>query len=138
MACPYFLPTGLMADSGIFQAIVPLGEICVGQCRAREAAFSPESEFQRDFCNFGYAGHLCARFPGMDAADAIRFTIAADDGNCVGIRFARERDHLPHSAGSLEFRRQGDEWRTDASDIFLQAQAKAYLNSYLRRRPRIE
>jgi hypothetical protein len=139
MACPYFLPETLMdADHSGFRALVPLGDLYAGRCMARELPFSPDEQFQRDFCNFGYARSTCGRFSCPESADAVRFSVAADEGNCVRICFARERNHLPHSHGTLEFSQDGGVWTGNTPDPMLLGQAKSYLMSYLRRRPRIE
>jgi hypothetical protein len=137
MACPYFLPAALLTDAGAGHA-VPLGDIYTGSCRAGCEPFVPDTSFQAEYCNFGYARDICGRFPGLDAADAIRFAVGEDAKGLVTIRFARERAHLPHSHGVLEFRKQDGDWRGEVQDTLLAAQAKSYLTSYFRRRPRIE
>ena len=94
---------------------------------AREP-FQPDSETVRDLCNYGYARGRCARFPGGDSADAVRFAIGSDDQTLVVIRYAIERDHYPLDQGELSLRRAPP----IAGSVLLR-QAHAYLQSYLRR-----
>lgn len=115
----------------------PLGDLHEGICCASPDSITPDPQFQLDFCNYGYARHTCPRFPSLDTPDAVRFAIASDSGDRIRIHYARERNHLPHSHGTLDFELHPAGW-TAQVDGLLDDQANAYLRSYLRRRPRLE
>lgn len=126
MACPYFEPRQRLEDpASPFPP--PLGDHYSGRCVAHEP-FEPDSETVRDLCNYGYVRGRCARFPGGDAADAVRFAIGSDDETIVVIRYAIERDHYPLDQGEVSLRRTARK-----ADSVLLRQAQAYLKSYLRR-----
>ncbi|MFN0171813.1 MAG: hypothetical protein ACKV22_35825 [Bryobacteraceae bacterium] len=126
MACPYFEPRHRLEDE-TSPIPPPLGDYYGGRCVAGDP-FEPGPETVRDLCNYGYVRGRCARFPGGDAADAVRFTIGSDDETVVVIRYAIERDHYPLDHGELSFRHAAQ-----PRDSVLLRQAQAYLESYLRR-----
>ena len=132
MACPYFSPTKPLAKQkppGTLRP--PLGELYAGRCRCRDnETFAPAEDLLEEGCNFGYARTTCARFPDGDGPDAVRFSLAEDDGSNVRILYAIERDHLPFGHGLAVYARERGEWT--GVDGLLQSQAAAYLNSYLR------
>ena len=77
----------------------------------------------------------CPRFgSGSPAADAVRFTVTADEGGLVRIAFVHERNHLPHDHGSFECSAEEDRFRAGPEEGLLRRQALAYLRSYLRRK----
>ncbi len=132
MACPYFSPTEPLAKQGPPGTLrPPLGQLYAGRCHCRDGeTVAPAEELLEEGCNFGYAGAICVRFPGGDGPDAVRFSLAEDDGRDVRIRYAIERDHLPFGHGVAVFKRARGQW--SGVDGLLQSQAAAYLKSYLR------
>ena len=132
MACPHFEPTKHRADAG---TLLPLRDFWFGVCHADEAGFEPDERLLSDCCNMGYARGKCARFPQAAGPDAVRFVIARDSDQRILVGFAAERDHRPHSQGSLEFSRTDGKFVAADSGPLLEKQAGAYVASYLRRRP---
>jgi hypothetical protein len=132
VACPHFEPTKHRADSG---TLLPLRDFWFGVCHADEGGFEPDERLLSDCCNMGYARGKCARFPQAPGPDAVRFTIARDSDQRILVSFAVERDHRPHSQGSLEFSRTAGTFGAAGPDPLIKKQAGAYVASYLRRRP---
>ena len=132
MPCPYFSPTEPLEKKNQAGTLrPPLGKLYSGHCRCRnDETVAPAGDLLEEGCNFGYARTICARFPGGEGPDAVRFSLAEDDGRHVRIRYAIERDHLPFGHGLAVFERGREEWT--GVDGLLRSQAEAYLKSYLR------
>jgi len=113
----------------------PLGDSFGGACHARPSeVIEPPEAHQRELCNCGYARTRCDRFPGGDAADAVRFSVTAETPNRLSVVYVVEKDHAPAEFGTLEYliadaRLNGPQ----ISDVLVQ-QARAFLESYLSRR----
>lgn len=115
----------------------PLGALYRGSCVAKGIkAEPPDADTLSSRCNFGYARLTCGCFPNGPGPDAVRFSIAKDDGRRVDIRFTVEQDHRPERHGRLEFDREGETWSGVEADTVLYDQAQAYLKSYLSWRSR--
>jgi hypothetical protein len=130
VACPYFFPRQRVA--GLFLALPrPLGDLWRGECRLPGAeAFEPAEHDQNDCCNMGYAAVRCPRFI-PSGADAVRFSVASDNGAEVRLLWSAERDHRPFANGVLVYR---DGVLLPSLEGTLAAQALAYLESYRLRR----
>ena len=116
--------------------MLPLGDFWSGVCRAAAGThFEPDEHLLSECCNMGYARGKCARFPPDPGADAVRFAIARDANQMILVSFAIEKNHHPHSQGSLEFSREAGALTVTHPDPMVEKQAGAYLASYLRRRP---
>lgn len=114
---------------------MPLGDIWSGVCQAQAGApFQPDEQALSEQCNMGYARGKCPRFPDRPAADAVRFLIVRDQDEIIQVDYAAERDHLPHAVGVLKYS-QADGAFVGAEHSLLERQARAYVSSYLRRRP---
>jgi hypothetical protein len=129
MACPHFAPREPLTRlaAGIPK---PLGDTWLGECCAGGV---PVSERQQvEWCNMGYAAGKCGYFvPG--GPDAVRFSVAADTAGRVVLRWCAERNHLPFAHGTLEYDRGSGTWSPHPQPPVFDAQARAYLSSYLRR-----
>jgi hypothetical protein len=113
---------------------LPLGDPWGGTCHARaDDIVEPPDLRQRELCNCGYARTRCDRFPGGEAADAMRFSITGDSGGVIRMVYIVEKDHAPASHGVLEFPASGE---ITGVSYLLAEQAKAFLRSYLHRRTR--
>ena len=134
MACPYFSPSESIADKVEGCRIrPPLGALYLGCCLARGVPeHPPDANTLNRGCNFGYARSICAIFPQHAEPDAVRFSVACDDGLRIEILFSIEGSHRPLRHGRLEFDRERQSWNGIAPDTILYDQAKAYLKSYLR------
>jgi hypothetical protein len=137
MACPYFYPVDRNGgDRSASFAILPLGDAWSGVCRAAEGSpHQPEDTQLRPLCYFGYARGRCHCFPALDAGpDAIRFTIASDDGAALGVSYVMERDHHPYAHGRLQYSRGDSGFLPQPAGEIFARQAQAYVESYLRRK----
>ena len=135
MSCPYFYPTEPRARvSAAHDAMLPLGDAWAGVCRATpDRPSAPEDAAIRPLCNLGYARHTCARFPSGDGPDAVRFTIASDDGASIGVSYVVERDYHPFVHGRLEYSATTGVFLERPAGELLERQAHAYVESYRRR-----
>ena len=136
MACPYFFPSSPhTAAAGPRNAMLPLGDSWAGECRAAPGhPFQPDPAIARPLCNLGYARGRCDRFPSGDGPDAVRFTISADHGATVVLYYVIECDHRPYAHGSLECAAGSGAVTLPPCGESLDAQARAYLSSYFRRK----
>jgi len=140
MACPYFYPSLRIAESapqaaaGPQNAMLPLGDAWAGVCRAVPGPpWQPDPALTRPLCNLGYARGHCDRFPSDDGPDAVRFTISADNGASLRLYYVLERDHHPFAHGPLEYSLDHRAFAAPPNQS-LDAQARAYIASYLRRK----
>lgn len=136
MACPYFYPVSPQAAAhGPQNAMLPLGDAFSGLCRAVPGpGCQTDPAITRPLCNLGYARGLCGRFPEGDGPDAVRFTISADLGPFLRLYYVVERDHHPFAHGRLEYSRDDAAFASPPPGDSLDAQARAYIASYLRRK----
>jgi hypothetical protein len=112
-----------------------LGDPFGGACHAHPADIvEPPEAQQRELCNCGYARTRCDRFPGGDAADAVRFSVTGDTTARLSVVYVVEKDHAPIEFGTLEYLIA--DARLDGPHIsdVLTLQARAFLESYLLRR----
>ncbi|MGA7234397.1 MAG: hypothetical protein WBY44_01875 [Bryobacteraceae bacterium] len=136
VSCPYFHPRAPRFDAGDPQsAMLPLGGAWSGVCRAVPGdAWQPEAADVERRCNLGYARGVCPRFPDHGGPDAIRFTVSSDDGAVLRLYYVAERDHHPYAHGPIEYSRIAAIEPPSANCEPLDAQARAYAASYLRRK----
>jgi hypothetical protein len=114
-------------------ALLPLGALWAGVCRAGAAESGPPEEASvRRLCQLGYARDNCPRFPNDAGADAVRFTISRDDGQLLLLHYVLERDHHPYAHGSLEYQRGSARLVRAPQNEIVRRQAEAYITSYLR------
>jgi hypothetical protein len=116
--------------------MLPLGGAWSGLCRAIPSEpWEPEPADVERRCNLGYARGVCSRFPDDGGPDAIRFTVSRDDGAVLRLYYVAERDHHPFAHGTLEYARAAAVAPPHATcGETLDAQARAYAASYLRRK----
>jgi len=137
VACPFFMPIERLDDGPWTHAPrMPLGDPYRGVCTAlpAEPGFEPPEAVQRDPCNCGYARGRCDRFPGGDAADAMRFSVTSHLDGRVRMVYVTEKNHAPAEHGVIDFP-AGDFPNTEAhvTNPLLTRQARAFLESYLRK-----
>lgn len=136
MACPYFMPTR-KSEVALWPhpERLPLGAGWEGLCCAQGNEATPVNESElKDFCNLGYAS--CGRVPQARTADAVRFAIASDGGNRIGISFVFEAAHEPAGHGTLEYDTGSGRWSQNHENPRVQKMAECYLEAYLLRRIR--
>ncbi len=115
---------------------MPLGDTWSGTCHADAASpFMPDETALSHLCNMGYARRTCPHFPENQKCDAVRFLIVSDRDQIIQIAYAVERDHHPEMHGTLAYSRVQSVFTADATNPRLEHQARAYVMSYLRRRP---
>jgi hypothetical protein len=117
--------------------MLPLGDSWSGTCRALPAQpYQPDHAALDSCCNLGYARGTCARFPESEGPDAVRFTIAAADAASLRLYYVLERDHEPWAHGTLNYVYEADELAPPPGcHELMPRQARAYIESYLRRQP---
>ncbi len=142
MACPFFLPTGRL-DEGLpslktHAPRLPLGDSYRGICKATPEGFEPPEPVQREVCNCGYARGRCERFPGASGADAVRFSVTGDRDGQIRLVYIFEKNHSPLDYGLLDYSldetQRLPEVAAELPALLLTLQARAFLQSYLRRR----
>jgi len=137
MACPYFYPLERRPrGSNPRSAMLPLGDVWTGLCRAPSASPDPPDDATlRLVCALGYARARCPRFPMQDStADAVRFVIRSDDGITLRLQYVLERDHHPLTHGPLEYSLSAGRFVPHPDGEILNRQAEAYVQSYLSRK----
>lgn len=129
MACPFFLPLEPNPlDGATGRPRPPLGEFYAGACS--NAAGSDAAEMPLEFCNLGYArGQPC--FAADAAIDAVRFSIADDNGQTIRIRFCLEHNHRPVRWGEHAWSRPSQAFISSPKETALEQQMRAYIGSYL-------
>jgi len=136
MACPYFFPTDRLAESvWPRHPRLPLGDPYRGVCRAdpmRERL--PGVETLRECCNMGGASRRCSHFPREGGPDALRYSVINDDGGVIRIFYVAERENLSVENGTVEFETETGLLRNGHTGETLQKQARAYVESYMRRK----
>jgi hypothetical protein len=90
--------------------------------------WEPGGDLLRECCNFGYARGRCDHFPAEERVDAIRLTAWEREGGVLELQYVLEGNHEPLRHGRLS-----GEVGSDLPGA-LRSQAKAFINSYLRRR----
>jgi hypothetical protein len=136
VACPFFAPSRRLGTTGwIRPPRFPLGDSFAGACHAQPADIvePPESRL-RELCNCGYARDRCDRFPGNSAADAVRFSVTDDAPTRLSVVYVVEKDHAPVEFGTLEYLIADARLNKAPISDILAHQARAFLESYLRRR----
>jgi len=137
MACPYFYPVEPRTSTGgARNAMLPLGDLWTGQCRAEPLhPCQPADAELKPLCNLGYARGNCARFPtSPDGPDAVRFTIARDEGSLLRLYYVIERHHHPFAHGPLEYSTVLNTFALIPDRENFSRQAQAYVETYLRRK----
>lgn len=115
---------------------MPLGDTWSGTCHADAASpFTPDENALSHLCNMGYARATCAHFPEKQMCDAVRFLIVSDRDQIIQVAYSMERDHYPEAHGKLAYSRVQSVFTGEAANPRLEHQARAYVLSYLRRRP---
>jgi len=134
LACPYFRPTQKWEEcTWPHPSRLPLGAGWQGRCSAPGyEGVEPASEELKEFCNLGYA-LKCSRLPADRSCDAVRFSVARDDGSRLLLCFVFEAGHRPVAHGSLEYDSSARQWLSQHPDSRIQALAECYLQSYRRR-----
>ena len=136
MACPFFVPSRRLETTGWTRPPrFPLGDLFCGTCHAQPSTVAePPEAHQRELCNCGYAGGRCDRFPGGNAADAVRFSVTDDTPNRLLVVYVVEKNHAPVEFGTLEYVVADSSLGGPLISDVLTQQARAFLESYLRRR----
>lgn len=138
MSCPYFFPSeprSRQADSQT--ALLPLGNLWDGLCRAPGRDCRPDDAALAPLCHLGYARGVCKHVPPDDPGpDAVRFTIRGDDGVLLHLYYVLERDHHPFAHGPIEYSRERAAFTEAPPGPIVARQAEAYVAAYLRSKER--
>ena len=69
----------------------------------------PSDQELHEFCNLGYAAK-CSRLPAERDFDAVRFSVARDQGSRLLLWFVCETGHRPANHGTLEYDVERSQW----------------------------
>jgi hypothetical protein len=136
MACPYFYPIERFdAKAWTKHPRLPLGDPYTGFCRVEIRDVMPDPETLRQFCNPG-GSRACPRFPGKEAGpDSIRFSVTGDQNDRLKVFWVQSRDHTTVEHGVLEYSVSSSQFVNGSHPgELLRKQARAYVESYLRRK----
>jgi hypothetical protein len=139
MSCPYFYPVArLEEDLWAVPPRLPLGDAYTGECRAGEVPHQPDPAVMRSLCSCGYARRgtgllTCVRFPQDARADAVRFSVAADEGDGIRLQYIFEKECWPLDHGELRYSISEHAFAAEPADKIVARQAIAFVESYLRR-----
>jgi hypothetical protein len=86
-----------------------------------------------EFCNLGYAAK-CSRLPAERDCDAVRFSVARDQGSRLQLWFVCETGHRPATHGTLEYDAERGQWISSHPDARIQKMLECYVQAYLQRR----
>jgi len=139
VACPFFAPSRRLENTDwVLPPRYPLGDLFSGTCHASASNLTEghHDEHQEECCNFGYARTHCDRFPGGSAPDAVRFSVTEDTPTRLVVVYVVEKDHAPIEHGTLDYRVSDSHLDGPVISEVLMQQARAFLESYLRRRAR--
>ena len=96
--------------------------------------FEPALDELRRYCNVGYARGACVRFPlTAEGPDAVRFSLTSDRGSTIELTYILEKDYGPLRHGPLVWDSAAHGFTTSVSPT-LEAQARRFIESYLKRR----
>lgn len=134
MACPFFMPVRKFDGAWPHPSRLPLGSGWDGHCSApgHEGA-QPSDEDLHQFCNLGYATS-CSRLPSQRDCDAVRFSLACDQGSRLQVWFVCETGHRPAKHGTLEYDVERGIWISLHPDPCIRKMLECYVQSYLDRR----
>jgi hypothetical protein len=134
LACPFFMPLQKLNGAWLHPSRLPLGGGWDGYCSApgHEGDKPSEQELQ-EFCNLGYAAK-CSRLPVERAFDAVRFSVARDQGSRLLLWFVCETGHRPANHGTLEYDVTRSQWISAPADSRIQKMLDCYVQAYLQRR----
>jgi hypothetical protein len=136
LACPFFMPIQKLDGGWLHPSRLPLGGGWHGTCSAPGHEGTQPSEHElHEFCNLGYAAK-CSRMPVEREFDAIRFSVARDQGSRLLLWFVCETGHRPARHGTLQYDIGGNQWVSSHSDPRIQKMAECYVQAYLQRRIR--
>ncbi len=135
MACPYFYPIERFdAKAWSKHPRLPLGDPYTGFCRVEIRDVMPDQETLRHFCNLG-GSRACPRFPKDAGPDAVRFSVSSDQQDRLKVFWVQERDHATVGHGVLEYSVASSQFLNGSNPgELLRKQARAYIESYLRRK----
>jgi hypothetical protein len=134
LACPFFMPVQRLDGAFLHPSRLPLGAGWDGHCSAPgHEGTRPSDQELHEFCNLGYAAK-CSRLPAERDCDAVRFSVARDQGSRLQLWFVCETGHRPATHGTLEYDAERDQWISSHSDARIQKMLECYVQAYLQRR----
>ena len=138
MACPFFMPVQKLDGGWLHPSRLPLGGGWDGHCSAPgHEGTQPSDEELHECCNLGYAAK-CSRLPMERDCDAVRFSVARDQGSRLLLWFVCETAHRPTSHGMREYDVERREWISSSaqphSNPRILKMLECYVQSYLQRR----
>jgi hypothetical protein len=133
LACPFFMPLQQLDGGWLHPSRLPLGNGWDGHCCAPgHEGVQPSDQDLHEFCNMGYAAK-CSRLPVERDFDAVRFSVARDQGSRLQVWFVCETGHRPSKHGTLEYDVECQQWVSPHPDSRIQKMLECYVQSYLKR-----
>lgn len=128
------MPEQKLNGAWLHPSRLPLGAGWDGHCSApgHEGARPSEHDLH-EFCNLGYATK-CPRLPSPRDCDAVRFSVARDQGSRLLLWFVCETGHRPATHGTVEYDVDRDQWSSSHSDPRIHKMLQCYVQAYLQRR----
>ena len=128
------MPAQKLNGAWLHPSRLPLGAGWTGHCSApgHEGTQPSEQELQ-EFCNLGYAAK-CLRLPVERSCDAVRFSVARDQGSRLRLWFVCETGHRPATHGTLEYDVTHGQWTSSHPDPRIQKMSECFVQAYLERR----
>ena len=83
----------------------------------------------------GYAAG-CSHLPQERPCDAVRFSVARDNGSELFLWFVCETGHRPTQHGTLQYDVSLDQWISSHPEPRIQKMAQCYVQAYMLRRIR--
>jgi hypothetical protein len=130
------MPVQKLDGAWLHPSRLPLRAGWDGRCSApgHEGA-QPSHVELHEFCNLGYAAK-CSRLPVQRDSDAVRFSVARDQGSRLVLWFVCETGHRPAKHGTVEYDVERGTWI--ASELCfhpnMQKMLECYVQAYLERR----
>lgn len=128
------MPVQKLDGGWLHPSRLPLGAGWEGHCSAPgHQGTRPSDHELHEFCNLGYAAK-CSRLPPERECDAVRFSVARDQGSRLQLWFVCETGHRPATHGTLEYDVERSLWISSHADSRIQKMAECYLQAYMQRR----
>lgn len=128
------MPLQKLAGAWLHPARLPLGGGWDGHCSAPgHEGTQPSGDELQQFCNLGYAAK-CSRLPAQREWDALRFSVARDQGSRLILWFVCEVRHRPAQHGTVEYDVDSGSWISRHPDTRVQKMLECYVLSYVDRK----
>lgn len=133
MPCPLFEPQRAVSNPHHANARLPLIEEQDGVCHAAADPFAVPSELRFSCCNHGYSAKHCGHWPEAVGVSALRYSIAAHEGDVLQVICIEEKDYAPVRWRSVQYSIATGQLEPMIEDSCMRAQVIVFCRSYLQR-----